>query len=99
MKKFALVALGAARTGLPVDADGNPAGDRALAAIENDIVREVAAALGNTPAVCRKAYIDPAVFAGWRDGRVQRAAAKCRGERQWEAAALRFLRRAHAAAT
>ena len=37
---------------------------------------EVASALGNTPAVCRKAYIDPAVFAGWRDGRVQRAAAE-----------------------
>ena len=88
-----------ARTCLPLDTDGNRAGERALASVENDIVREVAAALGNTPAVCRKAYIDPAVFAGWRDGRVQRVAAKCRGERQWEAAALRFLRRAHAAAT
>ncbi len=88
-----------ARTGLPVNAQGEPAGERALAATENDIVREVAAALGNTPTVCRKAYIDPVVFAGWRDGRVERAAAACRGERQWEAAALRFLRRAHAAAT
>ncbi|HET6435780.1 MAG TPA: DNA topoisomerase IB, partial [Xanthomonadaceae bacterium] len=51
----------------------------------------------NTPSVCRKAYIDPAVFAGWRDGRLQRAAARARGERQWEQAALRFLRRAHRA--
>ena len=84
-----------ARTGLPYRADGSPAGERALVAMEKAVVREVASALGNTPAVCRKAYIDPAVFAGWRDGRVQRAAAKCRGERQWEAAALRFLRRAH----
>src|SRR5690606_29249414 len=67
----------------------------ALASVENDIVREVASALGNTPTVCRKAYIDPVVFAGWREGRVQRAAATCRGERQWEAAAFRFLRRAH----
>jgi DNA topoisomerase IB len=84
-----------ARTGLPYRSDGSPAGERALAAMEKAVVREVASALGNTPTVCRKAYIDPVVFAGWRDGRVQRAAAKCRGERQWEAAALRFLRRAH----
>ena len=63
--------------------------------VQNAVVKDVAHALGNTPAVCRKAYIDPLVFAGWRDGRVQRAAASARGERQWEAAALRFLRRAH----
>ena len=58
-------------------------------------MKEVAAALGNTPAVCRKSYIDPVVFTGWREGKVQRAAARARGERQWEAAALRFLRQAH----
>ncbi len=86
-----------ARTTLPYKADGAPAGERALAAMEKAVVREVAAALGNTPAVCRRAYIDPAVFAGWRDGRLQRAAAACRGERQWESAALRFLRSAHRA--
>jgi len=84
-----------ARTTLPYKADGSPAGERALAAMEQAVVREVATALGNTPAVCRRAYIDPAVFAGWRDGRVHRVAAACRGERQWEAAALRFLRAAH----
>lgn len=84
-----------ARTSLPYRADGSPAGERALLAMEKAVVREVASALGNTPAVCRRAYIDPAVFAGWRDGRVHRAAASCRGERQWEAAALRFLRAAH----
>jgi DNA topoisomerase IB len=85
-----------ARTTLPYRADGKPAGERALAALERAVVREVATALGNTPAVCRKSYIDPLVFAGWREGRLQQAAARCRGERQWEAAALRFLRRAHA---
>jgi len=84
-----------ARTPLPVRADGTPAGETAHAAVQNAVVKEVAQALGNTPAVCRKAYIDPLVFAGWRDGRVQRCAARARGERQWEAAALRFLRRAH----
>jgi DNA topoisomerase IB len=63
--------------------------------MEKAVVREVATALGNTPAVCRRAYVDPAVFAGWRDGRLHRAAANCRGERQWETAALKFLRAAH----
>ena len=83
-----------ARTPLPVAADGGPAGERALAALQNAVVAEVARALGNTPAVCRASYIDPVVFAGWRDGRVQLAGAQARGERQWEAAALRFLRAA-----
>jgi DNA topoisomerase IB len=85
-----------ARTTLPYRADGSPAGERALAGLEKAVVKEVAAALGNTPTVCRKSYIDPVVFAGWREGKVQRAGAKARGERQWETAALRFLRRAHA---
>lgn len=84
-----------ARTSLPYKADGSPAGERALASMERAVVNEVAAALGNTPAVCRKAYIDPAVFAGWRAGTVQRAAKDCRGERQWEAATLKFLRKSH----
>jgi DNA topoisomerase IB len=85
-----------ARTTLPGRADGEPAGERALAAIETAVVREVAAALGNTATVCRRAYIDPAVFAGWREGRVQKAGAVARGERQWEAAALRFLKQSAA---
>ena len=93
-----------ARTTLPYRAGpgGEPAppSERALAGLENAVVREVAQALGNTPAICRKAYIDPCVFAGWRDGSLQRAAARAgtngaRGERQWEAAALQFLRAAH----
>ena len=84
-----------ARTTLPYKADGTIAGERALASLQNAIVKEVAHALGNTPAVCRKAYIDPAVFAGWRDGSLAKAAAAARGERQWEQAALRFLARAH----
>jgi DNA topoisomerase I len=83
-----------ARTPPPCRADGTPAGERALAAIQNAVVKEVAQALGNTPAVCRKAYIDPAVFAGWRDGVLLRPGEAPRGERQWEAAALRFLKRA-----
>jgi DNA topoisomerase I len=43
-------------------------GERAIAATQLDVVREVAAQLGNTPAVCRASYIHPASFACWRDG-------------------------------
>ncbi len=68
------------------------ASERALATIRNDAIREVAAMLRNTPAVSRKAYIDPALFPGWQDGRLARAAASARGARQWESALVRFLR-------
>ncbi|MGH8178247.1 MAG: DNA topoisomerase IB, partial [Steroidobacter sp.] len=30
--------------------------------------KHVAEALGNTPAICRKSYINPVVFAAWRTG-------------------------------
>ena len=86
-----------AGTPLPAGRKGREPSERALAAAGNRVVERVAALLGNTPAVCRKAYIDPAVFEGWRDGRLQRAAAKARGARQWEQAALRFLRGAQRA--
>ncbi|MCC3256413.1 DNA topoisomerase IB [Xanthomonas campestris pv. campestris] len=65
--------------------------ERALKQVQNDVIREVADALGNTPSVCRKAYIDPCVFEGWRAGELQTLATGVRGERQWEAATLRFL--------
>lgn len=68
---------------------------RRLASLERDVVTVIAEALGNTVSVCRKSYIDPCVFAGWQDGSLQRAAGKARGERQWEAAVLRYLSRAH----
>jgi DNA topoisomerase IB len=83
-----------ARTTLPYRADGGAPSERALASLQNAVVKEVAHALGNTASVCRKSYIAPAVFAGWRDGSLQRAAQGARGARQWEQAALRFLRRA-----
>ncbi|MCP3042565.1 DNA topoisomerase IB [Xanthomonas euvesicatoria] len=65
--------------------------ERALKQVQNDVIREVADALGNTPSVCRKAYIDPCVFEGWRAGQLQALATGVRGERQWEAATLKFL--------
>lgn len=79
------------------DDDGNGV-QRAVSSVYNQVVGEVAQALRNTPAVCRRAYIDPVVFTGWQDGRLARAAAGARGPRQWEQAACRFLRRAHRSA-
>jgi DNA topoisomerase IB len=72
---------------LPPDAS-----ERELASIEKAVVAEVADMLGNTPTVCRKAYIDPAVFEGWRSGRLHELTAGTRGVRNWERVALRFLR-------
>ena len=79
---------------MPWSNDGTDAAPsvRALAIGENAVIRDVARLLGNTPAVCRSSYIDPAVLAGWRDGRLQRAAEGAIGERQWEQAALQFLK-------
>jgi DNA topoisomerase I len=64
----------------------------------NDAVAGVARALRNTPAVCRKAYIDPVVFDLFASGELGRVAAGVRGRVQWERAALRLLRGAHRAA-
>src|ERR1700734_1798149 len=42
--------------------------ERALKMQIAGVVKEVAAELRNTPAVCRKSYINPAVFDSWRSG-------------------------------
>jgi DNA topoisomerase-1 len=36
-----------------------------------EVVKKVAAELRNTPAVCRKSYINPAVFDSWRAGHIR----------------------------
>jgi DNA topoisomerase-1 len=46
--------------------------EAALRRCMNSVVKEVAAGLRNTPAVCRKSYINPAVFDAWRDGALRR---------------------------
>jgi DNA topoisomerase-1 len=56
---LAAVALGA----MPV-----PEGKTARRRRINDAVKGVAAFLGNTPAVCRRSYIDPRVFDRYRGG-------------------------------
>ena len=50
--------------------------ERALRACINEVVKEVAAGLRNTPAVCRKSYINPAVFIAWQKGELRRRAAR-----------------------
>jgi len=49
--------------------------DAALRRCINAVVKEVAAGLRNTPAVCRKSYINPAVFVAWQNGKLRRRAA------------------------
>lgn len=48
--------------------EGKPASDAAAKRVIAGAVKTVAAALGNTPAVCRRSYIDPRVFDRYRDG-------------------------------
>ena len=79
-----------ARTPLPESTS-----ESALNACIVAAVKQVAAQLRNTPAVCRKSYINPIVFAGWRSGALHRIvpadASTARGKS--ERLALAFLRR------
>jgi DNA topoisomerase IB len=62
--------------------DGMPLPDRrgeaALRRCVNAVVKDVAAGLRNTPAVCRKSYINPAVFDAWRNGKLKGRVARGR---------------------
>jgi DNA topoisomerase I len=49
--------------------------EAALRRCMNAVIKEVAAGLRNTPAVCRKSYINPAVFTAWQDGKLRRRGA------------------------
>jgi DNA topoisomerase-1 len=62
--------------------------------IRQAVLRGAADLLGNTPRICEKNYVDPRVFTGWEAGQLQRAARGASGPRQWENAAIRYLRRA-----
>jgi DNA topoisomerase IB len=78
-----------AGTSPPVDAS-----DRAFKSEIVKVVKQVAAALRNTPAVCRKSYINPIVFEAWRSGTIQRAfngGLKLAAPRQTENRVLSFL--------
>ena len=76
---------------MPWDEAG--ASQRAMASMRKSVEVAVSRQLGNTPAVCRKSYIDPRVYAAWESGWLAKASERVRGPRQWEALALRTLRR------
>jgi DNA topoisomerase-1 len=66
--------------------------ERALNACIVETVRQVARELRNTPAVCRKSYINPLVFSAWRDGVLhQLVGEKELPTRQAERVAIKFL--------
>ena len=72
----------------------NPS-ERAFKIEIGHVVRQVAAELRNTPAVCRKSYINPVVFDAWRTGRIQRTFSgglKLAAPRQTETRVLEFLK-------
>ncbi len=69
--------------------------ESALKACIVAVVKAVAAELRNTPAVCRKSYINPCVFEAWKSGELH-AAIGANGStvpRKAERRALAFLRR------
>jgi DNA topoisomerase-1 len=74
-----------------------PASESALRRAIVAVVRQVADTLRNTPAVCRKSYINPWVFVTWRSGAIHRsfpAGLAGVAARRAEHLALKFLRRA-----
>ena len=85
----AIIAL--ARTPLPEPATEKGCREQIAAA-----VKRVAADLRNTPAVCRKSYINPVVFDAWRAGRLPAAMSKAANSlprNRAEKIALAFLQR------
>ncbi len=73
----------------------DPMSERALAGLIVLAVKQVAADLGNTPAVCRKSYINPLVFDAWRSGALHNGIGEdiVRAPRKAERLVAAFLRR------
>ncbi len=72
-----------------------PASERALKREIVGVVKRVAAELRNTPAVCRKSYINPAVFDAWRCGLIHKSfngSLSLAAPRRTENLVLAFLR-------
>jgi DNA topoisomerase-1 len=77
---------------IPRDAD---ASETALKRTIAGVVKEVALELRNTPTVCRKSYINPVVFDGWRSGKIHEAfgtTAAAMSTRKAETLVLAFLK-------
>jgi DNA topoisomerase-1 len=73
--------------------------ERSLNACIVAVVKAVAAELRNTPAVCRKSYINPCVFEAWKSGKLHAAIGTdvSTAPRKAERLALAFLQRRSAA--
>ncbi len=69
----------------------SPCSERACKACIIAIIRQVADELRNTPAVCRKSYINPAVFTAWREGHLT-SSSLTSSARSKERSALRLLK-------
>lgn len=72
----------------------DPPSERALKGCIVAAIRTVAGELRNTPAVCRKSYINPIVFDAWREGHLHRVVREdlSAAPRKAEVLALQFLR-------
>lgn len=67
--------------------------ERAMKTCITSVVKQVAEELRNTPAVCRKSYINPEVFNAWREDRLPRAGRPLKlASHSDELTALRFLK-------
>lgn len=78
---------------LSCQARKDPMTQRAFNSCVADTARNVAEALGNTPAVCRKSYINPVVFESWKAGRIEKRVPRTSlSPRRMELAALALLK-------
>ncbi|MEO9078285.1 MAG: DNA topoisomerase IB [Rhodanobacter sp.] len=79
-----------ARTPLP-----DKGGERVMRSTLAAAIKQVAAVLGNTPAVCRASYIHPLILQGWQDGSLHRGIPPnvAAHTRQLEQRTLRYLHR------
>jgi DNA topoisomerase IB len=70
------------------------ASETALRRCTNEVIKDVAAGLRNTPAVCRKSYVNPAVFDAWQKGRLRARGARGKSPAGYAQVLLTLLRRA-----
>lgn len=78
---------------LSCQARKEPMSQRAFNGCVAATARNVAEALGNTPAVCRKSYINPVVFEAWKTGIVEKKVPRTSlSPRRMEHAALALLK-------
>jgi len=83
---------------LSCQARAEPMSERAFNRCVAATAKDVAETLGNTPAVCRKSYINPLVFSAWRDGTVEKLVPRSAlSPKKLEHLALSLLRRAERA--